>query len=76
MTARRPGRLPPPAPGKRRMQHAQRVRGQAMVEALVVIVLVSAALLLPWLDGESPAVLLLRAMLAVSRGYATWLALL
>lgn len=50
--------------------------GQAMTEMLVVSVALAAALLLPWLDGESPASWLLGALVGVSRSFQRWLFLL
>lgn len=51
-------------------------QGQAMTEMLVAAVALAAALLLPWLEGESPANLLLGAVVGVSRSFQSWLHLL
>lgn len=48
----------------------RRCAGQAMVEALLGVALVAAALLLPWLGGESVAGLLWRALLGAIAGFA------
>jgi hypothetical protein len=50
--------------------------GQAMTETLVATLAIAAALLAPWLDGESPAALLLGAVVGVSSSFQGWLALL
>jgi hypothetical protein len=50
--------------------------GQAMTEMLVVSGALVAALLLPWLDGESPASWLLGALVGMSRSFQRWLFLL
>jgi hypothetical protein len=54
----------------------RRQRGQAATEVVVVSVSLAAALLLPWLEGESPAALLLGTLLALARAFETWLYLL
>jgi hypothetical protein len=51
-------------------------RGQAATEVLLVAIALAAALLLPWLEGESPASWLLGALLGVSRSFQRWLFLL
>ncbi len=50
--------------------------GQAMTETLVAALALAAALLAPWLGGESPAALLLGALVGVSRSFQAWLFLL
>jgi hypothetical protein len=50
--------------------------GQAMTETLVATLAISAALLLPWLGGESPAALLLGALAGLSGSFQGWLFLL
>ena len=50
--------------------------GQAMTETLLATLAIAAALLLPWFGGESPAALLLGALVGVSRSFQTWLFLL
>jgi hypothetical protein len=52
-----------------------RPRGQAMTECLVVAVILCAALLLPWVGGESPAALLFGAFTGISRNFVHFLAL-
>ena len=51
-------------------------RGQAATEMAVVSAVLAAALLLPWLDGASPAELLLGAFVGIARAYEFWLYLL
>lgn len=51
-------------------------RGQVATEVTVVAAALAAALLLPWVDGESPAALLLGTLLALARGFESWLYLL
>ncbi len=50
--------------------------GQAMTETLVATLAIAAALLAPWLGGESPAALLLGAVAGVSSSFQAWLFLL
>jgi hypothetical protein len=50
--------------------------GQAMTETLVATLAIAAALLVPWLGGESPAALLLGAVVGVSSSFQGWLFLL
>lgn len=50
--------------------------GQVMTEALLVSLALAAALLLPWLEGQSPAALLLGTVLGLSRSFQAWLLLL
>lgn len=50
--------------------------GQAMTETLLATLAIVAALLSPWLGGESPAALLLGALVGVSRSFQGWLFLL
>jgi hypothetical protein len=50
--------------------------GQAMTETLLATLAIAAALLAPWLDGESPAGLLFGALVGVSRAFQGWLFLL
>ena len=50
--------------------------GQAMTETLLATLAIAAALLSPWLDGESPAGLLLGSLAGVSRAFQQWLFLL
>jgi hypothetical protein len=47
-----------------------RCAGQAMAEVLLGVALVAAALLMPWLGGESVAGLLWRALLGSIAGFA------
>lgn len=60
----------------RRLDVLDAARGQAMTEMLVVVTALTTALLAPWIDGESPASLLLGAFLGLSRAFTHWLALL
>lgn len=53
-----------------------RQRGQVATEFLLVVVVLAAALCLPWLAGESPATLLLGALVGLSRAFQHWLSLL
>ncbi len=53
-----------------------RQSGQALTETLLASVAIAAALLLPWVDGEAPAALLLGAMAGISRSFQAWLYLL
>jgi hypothetical protein len=55
---------------------SRRSTGQATVEALVVAVILAAALLVPWLDGDSPAALLADAFAGASQGFFYWLAVI
>jgi hypothetical protein len=64
----------PPALAFARKGHRQ--RGQAATEVAVVAAVLAAALLLPWLEGESPAALLLGTLLALARSFESWLYLL
>jgi len=50
--------------------------GQAMTETLAVALAIAAALLLPWLDGEAPASLVLGALAGMSLSFQAWLFLL
>jgi len=50
--------------------------GQAMTETLVATLAIAAAVLSPWLGGESPAALLLGALVGVSSSFQAWLFLL
>jgi len=50
--------------------------GQAMTETLLASLAIAAALLLPWLEGESPVALLLGALRGISVAFQTWLFLL
>ncbi len=58
------------------MNRCARQYGQAMTETLLVSLAIAAALLVPWLEGESPAALLLGAVVGVSRSFQAWLFLL
>lgn len=59
-----------------RTPRARLQRGQAATEMALVSVVLAAALLLPWLEGESPAALLLGAVLGIARAFEAWLYLL
>ena len=59
------------APRVRRI--SRRLAGQAVTEALVAALAIAAALCLPWLDGESPAGLLLGALVGASRAFQHWI---
>lgn len=63
--------------GQSAARHApRRQAGQATTEMVVVSVVLAAALLLPWLEGESPAALLLGAFVGIARAFEFWLYLL
>jgi len=47
-----------------------------MTETLVATLAIAAALLAPWLGGESPAALLLGAVVGVASSFQGWLFLL
>ena len=51
---------------------SRRLGGQAVTEALVAALAIAAALCLPWLDGESPAGLLLGALVGAARAFQHW----
>jgi hypothetical protein len=53
----------------------RRAAGQASTEAAVLILVLGSALLLPWVDGASPAELLLRAFVGASQTFIFWLSL-
>jgi hypothetical protein len=47
--------------------------GQAATETLVAALAIAAALCVPWLDGESPASLLLGVLIGASRAFQHWI---
>ncbi|MCU0758183.1 MAG: hypothetical protein MUF07_03145 [Steroidobacteraceae bacterium] len=54
----------------------RRCAGQAATETLVVAAAVVGALCLPWAAGESPAALLLGAIVGVAHAFQAWLFLI
>jgi hypothetical protein len=55
---------------------AARQCGQAATEFVLVSLALAAALCLPWVAGESPASLLLGAVVGLSRAFQHWLSLI
>lgn len=54
----------------------RRESGQAMVEVAVITLLLTLALCSPWVDGRSPASLLLSTIASLSAAHVDWLKVL
>jgi hypothetical protein len=52
---------------------SRRARGQAAVEFTLVVVLIAAALCLPWGGDEAPALRLLEAFTGALRSFEYWI---
>lgn len=56
------------------MTFARREKGQVMSEFLLIGACLLAALLLPWMEGQSPAQRLLVAVIDAINAFAFWMA--
>ena len=56
-----------------RHERVRRERGQTLLEAVVVTVVMVLALCTPWLDGLSPVDLLLSSLGGLTGSYVDWL---
>lgn len=50
--------------------------GQSLLEFILVTTLVALALAVPWLDGQSPAELLLASLASLAAAHVDWLKLI